>query len=330
MLVYINERARVFMSSEDPPVDHRFVSQLFAKLERLATAVQNEGTKDEGTKDEGPQVAEVASSRNLLATLSLPEHLQWVRCESLQGNLDTLSRPALLAALKDAGISSLPDRQTVANALSRARRQRAELQQALRPEQTVATTTTAACAGRSATRPGAARLTLHTQTLPPASGGGPQRVRVAVAVASVPEQPTFVIVGARMEVLRAALLRRGWREEFDASSRAFALKWARKASECGVEPPTACQVLNHFRGAHELVTKHGLCRNLRALHRLDGVDIRHVAPPTFYAGDATQLRELIASHEAASSGEGAHVARTTWIVKSEGGRRGEGIRQAQA
>jgi len=76
-----------------------------------------------------------------------------------------------------------------------------------------------------------------------------------------------------------------------------ALKWARKASECGyvTDPPAAWQLLNHIQNAHELVTKSGLGRNLRALARLDGVDTSAIAPPTYHAGLCRSAAPLLPS-----------------------------------
>ena len=261
-------------------VNQKLVTHLFAALEKLAIAQQS--------------IADTANSSaiesELLSSLPLPEHLRWlVTSEALlQANLAALTRPALLALLKEAGVSALPDRQLVANIVSKAKRERAD------SEQTTA-------AELSSTQP------------------QPQRAMV------IPSLLTFRIVGSKMESLRLALLRRGWHEQGEeaasssSSTPPLALKWTRKASECGFNLATADLLINHFPNAQELVTKHGLNRNLRALSRLDQVDTTLVSPPTFYAGDATQLRELIALAEKEEE-EGS-----VWIVKEEGGRRGVGI-----
>ena len=261
-------------------VNQKLVTHLFAALEKLAIAQQS--------------IADTANTSaiesELLSSLPLPEHLRWlVTSEALlQANLAALTRPALLALLKEAGVSALPDRQLVANIVSKAKRERAD------SEQTTA-------AELSSTQP------------------QPQRAMV------IPSLLTFRIVGSKMESLRLALLRRGWHEQGEeaasssSSTPPLALKWTRKASECGFNLATADLLINHFPNAQELVTKHGLNRNLRALSRLDQVDTTLVSPPTFYAGDATQLRELIALAEKEEE-EGS-----VWIVKEEGGRRGVGI-----
>ena len=259
-------------------VNQNLVTHLFAALEKLVIAQSVTDSAKSAAIDSEP-------AASLLSSLRLPEHLRWLATSEalLQANLVTLTRPALLALLKEAGVSALPDRQLVANCVSKAKRERADSEQ------------TAADAS--------------AQTLP-------QRV-------TIPSVLAFRIVGAKMESLRAALLRRGWHEQRDeeasSSSRTpLSLKWTRKASECGFSMAATALLINHFPNAFELVTKHGLNRNLRALSRLDQIDTSHVSPATFYAGHAAQLRELIALAERQ---EGSSV----WIVKEEGGRRGEGI-----
>ena len=60
--------------------------------------------------------------------------------------------------------------------------------------------------------------------------------------------------------VRAALLRRGWVENNDASSGCFNLKWCLRTRAIDKPPLAKCQMVNHFRKTSCLTTKNGLAQ----------------------------------------------------------------------
>ena len=252
-------------------------------------------------------------------------------------------RPDLLAALKTAGVASLKNRQAAANHVCRALRERQAVDAAADQG-----------SSHAAVRPGCGRVRLLLH--PTASGRVAASVRVGV-------DQSFAIVGAyATDAVRTALLRRGWRQE-EAPHRA-SLLWTRKASDVidGTLPPSS-QLRNHFRNTAELVTKRGLASNLRMLAALDGVDVRSVAPASYCLADPKQLAEFLGTEwcqqqkaaagfgatspgfgaacpsfgatspdggdappqRAALTAAAAAATSAAWIVKPDGGRRGQGI-----
>ena len=111
---------------------------------------------------------------------------------------------------------------------------------------------------------------------------------------------TFVICGAKIQALRDALERRGWVEEEDADSTTFGLKWTIKAAKAEQHITDGTvgddQILNHFERAWELITKHRLSGNLRALPWTEGVDPDTFVPRTYYVHDPAQLKEFIVDY----------------------------------
>lgn len=312
--VWLCLSAPVIASSMEPrgcgAVSQSLVTELFAACLELARAQaeDDDGAAPSLTADNAGMCTEL-----LLADVVLPNRLEWLRsCSDLPADICSLERPAMLAALKTVGVVSLPDRQAVANAIGKAKRQREELR--VNTQQQQQPHSQGSLGRGQGTAPGQVCVKLHTMASP-----GTARAQVAATIAAtVSTDLAFTIRGSTMEPLRRALLQRGWREIAGEEARQrAAFKWTRKASVLEADPPLyTWQLVNHFRGAHHLVTKHGLSRNLRASALLDGADIGRVAPPTYHAADAAQLRLLIA-HQ--------HDRPCAWIVKSEGGRRGDGI-----
>ena len=121
------------------------------------------------------------------------------------------------------------------------------------------------------------------------------------------------VLGARrpqpVPGVRAALERRGW-TEVPESTRHVHLLWSLKTDEVdallesgAVRPATA---LNHFRRNYELITKHGLARNLRATD--DDVDIDGVMPRSYFLRDVGQLREFLADYVVTAARAALHAA----------------------
>ena len=111
---------------------------------------------------------------------------------------------------------------------------------------------------------------------------------------------TFVICGAKIQALRDALERRGWVEEEDADSTSFGLKWTIKAAKAEQHITDGTvgdeQILNHFERAWELITKHRLSGNLRALPWTEGVDPDTFVPRTYYVHEPAQLKEFVVDY----------------------------------
>ena len=109
--------------------------------------------------------------------------------------------------------------------------------------------------------------------------------------------------------VRAALECRGW-TEVPESTRHVHLLWSLKTDEVdallesgAVRPAMA---LNHFRRNYELITKHGLARNLRATD--DDVDIDGVMPRSYFLRDVGQLREFLADYVVTAARSALHAA----------------------
>ena len=103
-----------------------------------------------------------------------------------------------------------------------------------------------------------------------------------------------------LDPVRLALERRGWGENSDPNSLVFHLKWTVKAEyveellEAGKVRPG--QILNHFRRNYELMTKHGLSRNLRSLPSFEDCDADELVPRAYYMKDVQQVREFLADY----------------------------------
>ena len=103
-----------------------------------------------------------------------------------------------------------------------------------------------------------------------------------------------------LDPVRQALERRGWVENTDPNSLVFHLKWTVKAEyveeliEAGKIRPG--QILNHFRRNYELMTKHGLSRNLRSLPSFEDCDADELVPRAYYMKDVQQVREFLADY----------------------------------
>ncbi|KOO25311.1 tubulin-tyrosine ligase family protein [Chrysochromulina tobinii] len=103
-----------------------------------------------------------------------------------------------------------------------------------------------------------------------------------------------------IQALRDALERRGWVEEEDADSTSFGLKWTIKAAKAEQHITDGTvgdeQILNHFERAWELITKHRLSGNLRALPWTEGVDPDTFVPRTYYVHEPAQLKEFVVDY----------------------------------
>ena len=103
-----------------------------------------------------------------------------------------------------------------------------------------------------------------------------------------------------LDPVRQALERRGWVENADPNSLVFHLKWTVKAEyvEELVEAGKikSGQILNHFRRNYELMTKHGLSRNLRSLPSFEDCDADELVPRAYYMKDVQQVREFLADY----------------------------------
>ena len=106
--------------------------------------------------------------------------------------------------------------------------------------------------------------------------------------------------GEILDPVRQALEKRGWVENADPNSLVFHLKWTVKAEyveelvEAGKIRPG--QILNHFRRNYELMTKHGLSRNLRSLPSFEDCDADELVPRAYYMKDVQQVREFLADY----------------------------------
>ena len=108
---------------------------------------------------------------------------------------------------------------------------------------------------------------------------------------------TYVIQGARIEALRGALERRGWTEEDEKDSVEFGMKWTIKAekAEQHIRDGTLRddQMLNHYQRAWELITKHKLSDNIRALTWTDSIDPNVCVPRTYSLREQAQRMEFV-------------------------------------
>ena len=75
-------------------------------------------------------------------------------------------------------------------------------------------------------------------------------------------------------------MKRGWYENPQIESRCFHFKWTLK-----VEDIELCynnlrqdQIVNHYVRNYELISKHGIARNMRALPSFEDADIDEVVP----------------------------------------------------
>jgi len=110
-----------------------------------------------------------------------------------------------------------------------------------------------------------------------------------------PGTKIFVIWGKCYDNVRQALLKRGWFENPVKHSKAFHFKWTLKLDDVeeGFDDLREDQIVNHYRRSYELISKHGLARNMRALSAFEDVDIDQLMPRSFYIYDINQFREFL-------------------------------------
>ena len=53
------------------------------------------------------------------------------------------------------------------------------------------------------------------------------------------------------------------------------------------------QIVNHYLRNYELISKHGIARNMRALPSFEDTDIDEIVPRSYYTYDPNQFREFL-------------------------------------
>jgi len=105
------------------------------------------------------------------------------------------------------------------------------------------------------------------------------------------------VVDPTYQVVKQALLRRGWVENPDPLSPAYHLRWSNKCKDVDFSNMGKEQKLNHFPRNSEITTKVGLKRNLENLHWHESVNIDTFFPRCYDLQDPEEMEMFLSDYK---------------------------------